>query len=298
MMKYSPIALFVYNRLDHTKQTVNALLGNTLSSESDLYVFCDGSKGEGWDNTVQQVRDYIHTIKGFNSVNIVESPKNKGLANSIIEGVNAVLDKHGTVIVLEDDLVTSPYFLQYMNDGLELYRDETSVASIHGYSYPLNNPQELPDTFFIRGAFCWGWATWKRAWDFFEVDGSVLYKRIESNEELRYLFNFNDTEDYMLMLEHQIKGVNNSWAIRWYASAFLENMYMLCPSRTFVKNIGMDSTGTHCGKTNKFTSGFIEHYSGLTKQVVKDSEEGRKKMESFFKPRKKTLIEKIFAKFS
>jgi len=296
MREYAPIALFVYNRLGHTKKTVEALLANTLSCVSDLYIFSDGAKEGDSDKAVKEVRTYIHSIRGFKSVTIIESLKNKGLANSIIYGVSMVLDKHGTVIVLEDDLVTSPYFLQYMNDGLELYQDEPSVASIHGYIFPLDNSHELPESFFIRGADCWGWGTWKRAWDIFESDGSVLYKKIGRDTALRSLFNFNETEDYMLMLEQQIKGVNDSWAIRWYASAFLAGMYTLYPSRTFVQNIGTDSSGTHCGKTEKFFSDLIENYSGLTKQAIEDCEVARKGMERYFNPPRKTFVKKILSR--
>ncbi len=296
MVKTAPIALFVYNRLSHTEQTIQALNRNYLSSDSDLYIFSDAPKEDTDHHSVSQVRNYIHSITGFKSIHIIERTHNMGLANSIIDGVTTIVNRYGRVIVLEDDLVTNAYFLQYMNDGLEMYENESKVASIHGYIYPLQNAHELPDTFFIRGADCWGWATWKRAWDVFEADGELLLTKLNENEKLRYLFNFNDTENYILMLEQQILGINNSWAVRWYASTFLEGMKTLYPARTLIKNIGLDNTGTHCGQTGKFNSEYWENYTGLHKISICESREAREKIQLFFRPKRKKILEKILFK--
>ena len=155
-MKISPVVLFTYNRLEHTQHTVHALQKNLLASKSDLVVFSDAAKSDAQANSVAEVRRYIKQIGGFKSVTIFERETNMGLANSIISGVTSIVNNHGRVIVLEDDLVTSPYFLTYMNLALEKYADDDRIASIHGYSYPVK--EQLPEAFFLSGAACWGWA--------------------------------------------------------------------------------------------------------------------------------------------
>src|ERR1700722_7276651 len=166
----APIALFAYNRLQHTRQTVDALRSNDLAANSDLHIYCDGARNATSIPAVRAVREFLRTVDGFRSVAIVERDSNLGLANSIITGVTEVCARHGRVIVMEDDLQTSPRFLQYMNGALDLYADVPRVGSIHGYWYPVAQP--CPKTFFLRGASCWGWATWSRAWNLFEPDGS------------------------------------------------------------------------------------------------------------------------------
>ncbi|MFT3670014.1 MAG: hypothetical protein QM795_15915 [Pseudoxanthomonas sp.] len=161
-----------------------------------------------------------------------------------------MLDHHEQIIVMEDDLVTSKYFLQYMNDGLDVYANEPRVASVHGWCFP-HSVQNPPETFFLRGADCWGWGTWRRAWQYFEPDSGLLLKRLTA-AGLGTAFDVGNRYPYMRMLLDQYEGRVNSWAIRWHASTFLENMYTLNPGRSLVHNIGIDSSGTHCGTTHKF----------------------------------------------
>ncbi|MCX6712806.1 MAG: glycosyltransferase [Candidatus Vogelbacteria bacterium] len=235
----APIALFVYNRLDHTRRTVEALAKNQLAKESDLFIFSDAAKDKAGTVRVTQIRDYIKNISGFRSVTIVERPENWGLAHSITSGVTELVEKFDRVIVLEDDLVTSPHFLSFMNDGLELYADTDTVAEIHGYVYPVDG---LPETFFIKGADCWGWATWKRAWKYYEPDGVKLLTELKKRRLTRE-FDFDGNYPYTMMLENQIMKVNDSWAVRWYASCFLAGKLTLYPGRSLVVNIGMDDSG-------------------------------------------------------
>ena len=171
------------------------------------------------------------------------------MANSIIIGVTEVCQRHGRVIVLEDDLVTSRYFLRYMNEALDLYEDQPHVISIHGYVYPGREP--LPETFLLKGADCWGWATWRRGWDLFRPNGAALLEELERTD-LIHEFDFDGAFPYSQMLRDQIKGRNDSWAIRWYASAFLSNKLTLYPGRSLVHNIGNDSSGIHCEPSNSF----------------------------------------------
>jgi len=276
----APIVLFVYNRPEHARRTVEALQKNDLADKSDLIIFSDGPKGNGDIEKVNDVRSYLKTISGFKSVEIIERTENLGLAKSIINGVTEIVNKYGKIVVLEDDLVTSPYFLKYMNDSLEIYENDDKVISIHGYVYPVRG--FLPDTFFLRGADCWGWGTWKRGWDLFERDGQKLLKELRRSK-LEKFFDVGGYP-YVKMLENQIIGLNDSWAIRWRASAFLNNKYTLYPGKSLVKNIGFDSSGANSGRNNYMDVELANHKIFIEfKQVKEDTKVMRKLIIYFFK---------------
>ena len=181
-MELAPIVLFTYCRPLHTRKTVSALQNNLLASNSDLIIYSDAPHNQDMQGIVDEVRAYLATIIGFRSVSVRHRTHNFGLARSIIEGVSEVLRFSDRVIVVEDDLVTSPYFLTYMNEALERYALDDRVASIHGYVYPCF--QSLPKTFFLRGADCWGWSTWRRAWAYFNPDGQHLLEELRRRKLL------------------------------------------------------------------------------------------------------------------
>jgi hypothetical protein len=288
-MSFAPIALFVSNRLEHTRQTIDALKKNGLASQSDLIVFSDAPKNKAQAKAVSEVRDYIHQIDGFKSVTIIERPVNLGLANSIINGVTSVVSQYGTVIVLEDDLVTSPYFLQYMNDGLDFYEKSEDVVSIHGYIYPIDG---LPETFFLRGADCWGWATWNDRWAIFESDGEKLLGELKS-KKLINRFDFNGTYSFSRMLRDQIAGKNNSWAVRWHASAFLKNKLTLYPGKSLVLNTGNDGSGTHCGDTTAFSSVLCNAAINFSAIPLEDNQQALFAIEDYFRKQKTGFLARL-----
>jgi len=290
-MMLSPIVLFVYNRPDHTQQTLCALTANILASEAELFIYSDAPKNQEMAEGVQAVRSLIKNVQGFKSVTIIEREKNWGLANSIIDGVTNIVSKYGKVIVMEDDMVTSPYFLTYMNDSLNLYENDVRVASIHGYIYPVR--KKLPDYFFLKGADCWGWATWKRGWDIFNPDAQFLLGEIKRQKSEK-LFNFDNSHDYTGMLKKQIEGKISSWAIRWYASAFLAGKYTLYPGISFVKNIGIDGSGTHCGVSDFFKTEFSDVYKPVSLIDVCDCARARKIVTQYFNSMRKRNILKRY----
>lgn len=294
-MIYAPVALFVYNRPDHAKRTVEALKNNGLANETDLIIFSDTHKSEVHVEKVKEVREYIRRISGFNSVTIVERESNYGLARSIIAGVTEVINTYGRIIVLEDDMETSPYFLTYMNDALAKYADDDRVASIHGYVYPVN--QILPEAFFLLGADCWGWATWQRGWEIFNSDGRFLLDELKRRKLVR-AFDFNGSYKYSKMLEGQIKGKNDSWAVRWYASTFLAGKLTLYPGRSLVHNIGNDNSGTHCVASNRLDSSLSTTPIVLNDLRVEPSLEGRQAFENFFRQGHVGLLRRIARKLS
>ena len=248
-MTLAPVALFTYNRLWHTQQIVEALQYNELAIDSELFVFSDGPKTEADREKVAAVREYLATITGFGKVSVIHRNRNFGLAQSIITGVTEIVNRHGRIIVLEDDMVTSPGFLRFMNEALELYEVEERVISIHGYLYPVRT--ELPETFFLKGADCWGWATWKRGWEMFEPDGQKLLGELRARD-LTHPFDFDGSYPYTKLLANQVRSKTDSWAIRWYASAFLRDKLTLYPGKSLVQNIGNDSSGTHCETRDEY----------------------------------------------
>ena len=284
----APIVLFVYNRPWHTQQTVEALQKNKLASESELFIYSDEAKNDDARVSVDEVRKYIDNITGFKKITVIKRDKNWGLANSIIDGVTKIVNEYGRIIVLEDDLVTSPYFLKYMNTALDFYKNEKSVISIHGYIYPIEN---LPNSFFIKGADCWGWATWKNKWDMFEPDGQKLLNELKYRN-LEKEADFNNSYGFTRMLKQQIKGKNNSWAVRWYMSAFLRDMLTLYPGKSYVQNIGNDDSGTHCSASDIFRVELSMRNNSNRLELVENSD-NRKKMEIFFHSINGTFIQKL-----
>ncbi len=292
-MKLAPITLFVYNRPEHTKRTVEALQRNTLAKESDLFIFSDGAKNEESKKGVAEVRNLIKTVSGFKNVNVIERSENLGLARSIITGVTDIVNKYGSVIVLEDDLLTSPYFLKYMNDALTLYENENRVVSIHGYVYPVK--KALPETFFLRGSDCWGWATWKRGWKLFEQDGKKLLKKLEKEKLLRE-FDFDGTYDFSGMLKRQIQGQNDSWAILWYASTFLAGVLTLYPGTSLIENIGRDGSGTHGGNSNSFKKAVAERQIDIKPIRIEENVRAKKIIIDELRSLKTSLLQRIIRK--
>lgn len=248
---YAPILLFVYNRPEHVRRNIQVLLKNELAAESELFIYSDAAKDETSQAAVKEVRAFIRSIQGFKKITITERAENWGLARSIIDGVTTQINRYGRVIVLEDDLVVAPHFLQFMNDALETYRDEERVGHIHACDF--THDPSLPDTFLIKWTGSWGWGTWDRAWKHFNADGKALLTELESRK-LTYTFDFNGKYGYTRMLRRQIEGKNNSWAIRWNASLFLKGILSLNVGKSLVQNEGFDGSGTNCGGGGLYAS--------------------------------------------
>lgn len=253
MKKLAPIVLFTYNRLNETIRTVQALQKNFLAPESELFVFSDGAKDNNGRKKVQEVRDYLHTIKGFENINIKESIENKGLANSIIEGVTEVIDKYEKVIVLEDDLITSPNFLDFMNQALEFYNKSPQIISISGYTMNLPSLNNYDNDYYVGFRACsWGWGTWKNKWQNIDWDVSD-YEEFKSDYKQQYRF-FKVGSDMPGMLKNQIQGKIDSWAIRWCYHQFKLKQITIYAAKSKVHSIGFSSEATHTHGANKFNT--------------------------------------------
>ena len=260
-MENAPILLFTYKRVESLKQTVKALQQNFLAAESELYIFSDGPKKDIDAELVNQVRSFIKDVSGFKNVIIKESERNKGLANSIIDGVTEVIKKGGKVIVLEDDLATTPNFLSFMNQSLSTYSQQENVFSISGYSFDLGKDNtDGYDAYFLNRGWSWGWATWADRWD--KVDWQVSdYESFKLDKQKRKEFAKGGT-DLNIMLKRQMNGLLDSWAIRWFYHQYKIKGLTLYPVYSKVNNNGFDEFATHTtGNSDRFKPDLDTEYS-------------------------------------
>jgi len=289
----APIVLFTYNRPWHTMQTVEALKKNELASESELFIFSDGWKSEQDKPKVLEVREYLKTIDGFKKVTIIERDKNWGLAANIIDGVTKIVNEYGKIIVLEDDLVTSPYFLRFMNEALEKYKDINKVFGVTGYAFPINK-NGLPSVYFLRMSGCWSWATWDRAWKYYEKNTNKLINTF--TKEMIYKFNMDGSMDFWSQVVANQKGKINTWAIFWGATIFLRDGLFLHPRDAFAINIGHDGSGVHCGKSNFYDTKLSCDYNIEWPEKIEELALARQKHIEYFNSLKLPLWKRVVNK--
>ncbi len=290
MQNFAPIALFVYNRPEHTRRTIKFLQQNLLADESRLFIFSDAAKDSSQQVFVNEVRDIIKQVDGFKSVELIERETNLGLAESIIDGVSMLVSEYGKVIVFEDDLISSAYTLQYFNDALIRYQNEEKVMHIGAYMYPLK-ADNFPETFLYRAATSWGWATWDRAWKDFEPDINKIIDRFDRKKRLE--FSIDGTMNFWKQIIEFKSGRNNSWAIRWYASIFLKGGLTLNPSKSLINNIGHDGSGIHSGLNDIYH--VIINPVPVTSfpEKIEENEEAYLAIKEFLKTRKGSLWQRI-----
>jgi hypothetical protein len=250
----APVVVFVYTRPEHTQQTLESLAKNSLADETEVFIYSDAPKNEKAQHQVKRVREYIDSLiqrNLFKSLKIIKAETNKGLAISVISGVTEIVEQYGKAIVVEDDLVSAPDFLQYMNGALDFYEGDNKIWSICGYTFKMNIPADYKHDVYLsyRGG-SWGWATWKNRWE--KVDWKVTdYQVFKKNKTLSSRFN-RGGRDMANMLDSQMQGKIDSWAIQWcYAQSKLD-MLTVYPIVSRIRNIGLDGTGTHSGITSKF----------------------------------------------
>jgi len=294
-MNYSPIVLFTYNRPWHTKKTIESLQKNELASESILYIYSDAPKNEQAVEEVKKVREYIRTVKGFKDIKIIEREKNYGLAKSIIDGVTTTIKKYGRIIVLEDDLITSPYFLNFMNEALEFYKDKKKVWHISGWNYPIND-NGLGDVFLWRVMNCWGWATWNDRWSFYEKNVDKIINEFSSKDIKR--FNLDGAEKFWDQIIANKKKKINTWAIFWYAIIFKNNGLCLNPTKTLVQNIGLDGSGVNCQKTDIFKSELSMKKEFDFNIDLSENRVAVERIKEFYFSQKRTFFIRAINKFS
>jgi hypothetical protein len=243
-MPLAPIALFVFKRPEETCQTLEHLARNVGIEDSELFIFCDAARRPDEVAAVQATRSVVRNRSWCPRTTIIERSENRGLARSVIAGVNQLTESHGRVIVLEDDLLTSRGFLSYMNTALERYKDTTKVMQISGHILSIPKFPFQKSCFFIPMVTSWGWATWKRAWDAFDPECSG-WEKLKIDQKLRYRFDLDDSYPYFQMIERQKGGKIDSWAVCWRWAVFKMDGISLYPDKTLVNNIGFGNGATH-----------------------------------------------------
>lgn len=287
----APIALFVYNRPVHTRKTLMALEANKLAEQSDIYIFSDAAKNAQDIDQVNKVRSILREPWKFKHIFIIERSHNKGLANSIIAGVTQVVQQHGKIIVLEDDLETSPFALIYFNEALNRYENQERVMEISGYMYPIELEKNLPQTFFFRVATSWGWATWDRAWKNFNPDIEELTKNFRKKD--RKAFSIDGTENFWKQVKQFKAGKINSWAIRWYLSIYNSRGLVLYPRVSYIQNTGTDGSGTHSDVDQVYRVKLAKKAVKKYPAMVEEDPVAYQAIKNFYKNRKGNFFERL-----
>lgn len=277
----APIVLFVYKRLSYLKETIESLQKNLYAEQSDLYIYSDASKNTETTECVENVRTYLKTIQGFRSVCIIERKENLGLATNIVDGITEIIKQYGKIIVLEDDIVVSPYFLKYMNDALNLYKDEKKIMEISGYIYNIEK-ENLPETFFLHLGECWGWGTWEDRWLTYEKNPQKLIGKYNVNDISR--FNYYGGFNFWDQIIENYRGKLNTWAAFWHASIIENKGLVLYPRKSLTKHIGFDLSGMHCKKKISWVCTELMQYPVVEfSKSLEENPLARDRMICFFK---------------
>lgn len=291
MQNLAPIALFVYNRPEHTRRTLKFLQGNLLAEESRLFIFADAAQSDKEEENVASVSALISKVEGFKSVKIIRQKQNLGLAKSIINGVTELVNEYGKVIVFEDDLLSSPHTLHYFNEALNRYQNEEKLMHISAYMYPLAYADDLPETFFYRAVHSWGWATWKRAWNHFNPDIDDLMKQFDAKKINE--FSIEGKMNFWNQMKGFKAGKNNSWAIRWYASVFLNGGLSLNPSKSLIHNIGHDGTGIHSNIENTYAVNIYQNAIKAFPTLMEENQKAYQMVKNFLAKRKGNIMQRV-----
>ncbi|MDF2155719.1 glycosyltransferase [Vibrio sp. CAU 1672] len=290
--KKAPVIMFVYGRPEHTEKTLLALKENHQAKETKLYIYADGAKDNTDELKVREVQELIANVKGFESVEIIIRNENYGLARNIIEGVSEVIQKHGKAIIVEDDIVTSKYFLTYMNEALNKYEDKGNVWHISGWNYPIDT-KGLQGSFLWQTMNCWGWATWSDRWSSFNKNPEYLVSNWDSNKIKK--FNLDGNSNFWAQVKANYDGKINTWAVFWYATIFDNNGLCLNPAVSYVSNIGHDGSGENSLNENTYDVEVNEKYEPLIVQS-KENDLAKTKIINFYKKSKQSLIRRIYNK--
>ena len=257
-MSLAPIGVSTYLRLRHLKQTIEALKVNTLAKESDLYIFSDAAR-PGDEGGVDAVRKYIDSIKGFKKVHVIKRIENSRKKNSR-DGIVSLLDKYGKCIFLEEDIVTAQGFLKFMNESLNIYEKDKRIFTITGYSPPINIPVDYcDDVFILRRASGWGFGIWHdRYKEISYLDNDEVLGRFSTTKEVEELSKYG--EDLLNMILLDAAGKMDALDVKIFYYQFLNEKYTVYPRKSLVRNIGLDGSGIHCCKTDKFDVGLWDKY--------------------------------------
>lgn len=264
---------------------LKSLIANPLFKESKVFVFADGPKENASETDLEKIKEVktkLNALKKFTNVNILFSETNNGLTHSIVSRITEVINKYGKVIVIEDDLELSPGFLKYMNDGLNLYEKEEKVMHIGGYMVP--HKMNLPETFFLKTPTIWGWGTWKRAWDMYEINARILLEKLEEKfgGNFAYQLDVNGTYNNTKQLKDIASGKLDTWDIQWASSIFLHEGLCLHPKNSLTRNNGFDGSGVHCYPSDMYEKQKIHGAIDVKKIEIRASKKGEEALMNFY----------------
>ena len=242
-MDHAPIAIFGYRRPEHLARTIKSLQQCLQFKTSPVFVFIDGPKNKDEENLILEVRNVAQKLLGEKAT-FIFSEQNKGLAQSIMDGLEQVFKQYEKAIIVEDDLLLSPMFLSFMNAALEKYNEIPEIFGISGYMFNLPKRLDGNNVIFLPFINSWGWATWASRWSAFDPLASG-WEVVKKDRAVRRAFDVRGAYQYTKMLERQMTGKIDSWAIRWYWSVFKQQGLFVFPPQTYVSNIGFDGSGTH-----------------------------------------------------
>jgi GT2 family glycosyltransferase len=256
--KQTPLAVFTYNRPSHAEKLFESLARCERLDECSVRIYCDGPKKIDQVPRIEESRAVARTWAKRLGAEVVERGRNRGLARSIVEGATELCEDHGRVIVVEDDFVLSPDFLDYMLQALDRYENEEAVFQVSGYMPPVRNPAE-PDVLLLPLSTTWGWATWARAWKFFDWKAAGWTEQLP--EETRRRFDLGGAYPYSRMLTDRLSQKNDSWGILWWWTVFNAGGLVSYPRQSLVWVGGWDGSGTHCGSFPAFPQSAVEAFS-------------------------------------
>jgi len=293
MPNLAPIVLFAYNRPAHTSQTLTALAANDGAESSDLIVFCDGPKDDRDCSKVDRVRKIVRNFEGFNSITVFENETNYGLGTAIPRGISYTLSRYDRVIILEDDIITSPAFLSFMNRALDRYAEDRRVWHVSGWGYPLpeKDMAKLPQTYFWRGMNCWGWATWSDRWAYFNKEPQRILNTWSKQAKKR--FDLNNSGIFWRQIIANAHGGKSTWAIFWYASIFENSGLCLNPAISYVENIGFDGSGQNCGSRQLVRSRLAKTADVRWPSTVTENSEAVAAIQRYYKSCKPSLFQRV-----
>jgi hypothetical protein len=291
-MNLAPILIFSYKRLSHLIKCIDSLKNNFLARETDVYIFSDGPKNENDIEEVDAVRRYLKGLDGFKSINVVCNNVNLGLSRSVINGIESIVGVHDYFIVVEDDLVFSEYFIQFMNNALIEYKNDDVIGCVSGYSF-LSGRSNAAELFRLPSS--WGWASWSAKWSLFEKNPNILVAKL-NNLKLKKYFDVDGTYPSTKLLLDVSDGKYDSWAIRWDASLVLNRQLTLYPSQSLVNNIGFDSSGTHCNSGSQYLN--MKLADSLPSIILDEKVEKKETVNAFIKKNKGSRIVRKLASLS
>ena len=246
---YAPVILFTYRRLKTLKRTINSLQKNNISNNTQIYIFSDGPKNSNDYNDVIKVRNYLKKIKNFKQKKIIFRKKNIGLAKNIIDGTTQVLSLKKKAIILEDDILVSENFLEFMNYCLDTFNDNKKIWHINGWNYPIELNATKEDIFYWRGMHCWGWATWSNRWKKFQKNPEKLINSFSKDQ--KHKFNYDGNTNFWGQIKRNYDKKIDTWAIFWYASIFKNKGLCVSPKESCTFNIGNDKFATNMLDSDK-----------------------------------------------